>query len=34
MLLRTDVLDYSRTIALASLSLPRELCARFSCVKY
>ena len=27
-------LNYSRTIALASLSLPRELCARFSCVKY
>ena len=30
----TDVVNYSRTIALASLSLPRELCARFSCVKY
>ena len=34
LLLSTDVLNYSRTIALASLSLPRELCARFSCVKY
>ena len=32
--LRADVAHYSRTIALASLSLPRELCARFSCVKY
>ena len=30
----TDVLNYSRTSAFASLSLPRELCARFSCVKY
>ena len=32
--LSSDVLNYSRTSALASLSLPRELCARFSCVKY
>ena len=29
-----DVINYSRTSAFASLSLPRELCARFSCVKY
>ena len=32
--LQADVANYSRTSALASLSLSRELCARFSCVKY
>ena len=32
--LQADVANYSRTSASASLSLPRERCARFSCVKY